>query len=193
MQRPGPGSAVGCPTVWKTLQVPERCLSVLEEGGKTTVEGGEEPHQDPQVLGPQCRRSGHGKGGLGEGDLGPGSASLEVDPSSLHPPTGGFQQLLLEPVLKFHYMLKKLQLHKEEYVLMQAISLFSPGESPTCLAWPPHAPPLFPQACSHPVSFSQGQGQHSFLCFPQGRFLTDGLALHSLLSQDGDSSCLLSG
>ncbi|XP_042810287.1 nuclear receptor subfamily 1 group I member 2 [Panthera leo] len=39
---------------------------------------------------------------------------------------GGFQQLLLEPVLKFHYMLKKLQLHKEEYVLMQAISLFSP-------------------------------------------------------------------
>lgn len=55
-----------------------------------------------------------------------------MDPSSLHPPTGGFQQLLLEPVLKFHYMLKKLQLHKEEYVLMQAISLFSPGESPTC-------------------------------------------------------------
>lgn len=45
-----------------------------------------------------------------------------------HP--GGFQQLLLEPVLKFHYMLKKLQLHKEEYVLMQAISLFSPGEDP---------------------------------------------------------------
>ncbi|XP_069411198.1 nuclear receptor subfamily 1 group I member 2 isoform X8 [Ovis canadensis] len=41
-------------------------------------------------------------------------------------PAGGFQQLLLEPVLKFHYMLKKLQLHKEEYVLMQAISLFSP-------------------------------------------------------------------
>lgn len=41
-------------------------------------------------------------------------------------PEGGFQQILLEPVLKFHYMLKKLQLHKEEYVLMQAISLFSP-------------------------------------------------------------------
>ncbi|XP_017746939.1 PREDICTED: nuclear receptor subfamily 1 group I member 2 isoform X1 [Rhinopithecus bieti] len=39
---------------------------------------------------------------------------------------GGFQQLLLEPMLKFHYMLKKLQLHEEEYVLMQAISLFSP-------------------------------------------------------------------
>ncbi|XP_006905650.2 nuclear receptor subfamily 1 group I member 2 [Pteropus alecto] len=44
----------------------------------------------------------------------------------LEDPEGDFQQLLLEPVLKFHYMLKKLQLHKEEYVLMQAISLFSP-------------------------------------------------------------------
>ncbi|XP_010979872.1 nuclear receptor subfamily 1 group I member 2 [Camelus dromedarius] len=44
----------------------------------------------------------------------------------LEDPAGGFQQLLLEPMLKFHYMLKKLQLHKEEYVLMQAISLFSP-------------------------------------------------------------------
>ncbi|XP_052595716.1 nuclear receptor subfamily 1 group I member 2 isoform X3 [Peromyscus californicus insignis] len=41
-------------------------------------------------------------------------------------PDGGFQKLLLDPVIKFHYMLKKLQLHKEEYVLMQAISLFSP-------------------------------------------------------------------
>ncbi|KAK2493770.1 hypothetical protein MC885_007454 [Smutsia gigantea] len=44
----------------------------------------------------------------------------------LEDPAGGFQQLLLEPMLKFHYMLRKLQLHKEEYVLMQAISLFSP-------------------------------------------------------------------
>ncbi|XP_032486640.1 LOW QUALITY PROTEIN: nuclear receptor subfamily 1 group I member 2 [Phocoena sinus] len=44
----------------------------------------------------------------------------------LENPTGGFQQLLLEPVLKFHYMWKKLELHKEEYVLMQVISLFSP-------------------------------------------------------------------
>ena len=96
-------------------------------------------------------------------------------------------------MLKFHYMLKKLQLHKEEYVLMQAISLFSPGESCTCLAWLPSAPRLFPQACSHPFSFSQGRGQHSFLCFPQGRFPTDGPALHSLLSQDGDCSCLLPG
>ncbi|KAM6225190.1 nuclear receptor subfamily 1 group I member 2 [Rhynchocyon petersi] len=40
--------------------------------------------------------------------------------------SGDFQKLLLEPVLKFHYMLKKLQLHQEEYVLMQAIALFSP-------------------------------------------------------------------
>uniref|UniRef100_A0A8C0C3P2 Nuclear receptor subfamily 1 group I member 2 n=1 Tax=Balaenoptera musculus TaxID=9771 RepID=A0A8C0C3P2_BALMU len=38
----------------------------------------------------------------------------------------GFQQLLLEPVLKFHYLLKKLQPHKEECVLRQAICLFSP-------------------------------------------------------------------
>lgn len=30
--------------------------------------------------------------------------------------------------MKFHCRLKKLQLHKEEYVLMQAISLFSPGD-----------------------------------------------------------------
>ena len=90
-------------------------------------------------------------------------------------------------MLKFHYMLKKLQLHKEEYVLMQAISLFSPGESHICLAWLPLAPPLFSQACSHPISFSQGRGQHSFLCFPQGRFPTDGLAFHSLLSQEGET------
>ncbi|XP_029400472.1 nuclear receptor subfamily 1 group I member 2 isoform X2 [Mus pahari] len=41
-------------------------------------------------------------------------------------PNGGFQKLLLDPLMKFHCMLKKLQLHKEEYVLMQAISLFSP-------------------------------------------------------------------
>ncbi|XP_059543726.1 LOW QUALITY PROTEIN: nuclear receptor subfamily 1 group I member 2 [Myotis daubentonii] len=44
----------------------------------------------------------------------------------LEDPAGGFQQLLLEPMLKFHYMLKELRLHEEEYVLMQAISLFSP-------------------------------------------------------------------
>ncbi|XP_043927437.1 nuclear receptor subfamily 1 group I member 2 isoform X2 [Protopterus annectens] len=38
----------------------------------------------------------------------------------------GFQRILLDPLLKFHYMLRDLELHDEEYVLMQAISLFSP-------------------------------------------------------------------
>lgn len=74
-------------------------------------------------------------------------------PACTHP-TGGFQQLLLEPVLKFHYMRKKLELHKEEYVLMQVISLFSPGDNPTCPTWLPRAPRPPLQACSHPISFS---------------------------------------
>nr|XP_046261137.1 nuclear receptor subfamily 1 group I member 2 isoform X2 [Scatophagus argus] len=38
----------------------------------------------------------------------------------------GFQPLLLEPVLKFHHTLRNLGLQEEEYVLMQAMSLFSP-------------------------------------------------------------------
>ncbi|XP_076603227.1 nuclear receptor subfamily 1 group I member 2 [Chaetodon auriga] len=38
----------------------------------------------------------------------------------------GFQPLLLEPLLKFHHALRKLGLQEEEYVLMQALSLFSP-------------------------------------------------------------------
>lgn len=38
----------------------------------------------------------------------------------------GFQPHLLDPLLKFHYMLRNLELHETEYVLMQAISLFSP-------------------------------------------------------------------
>ncbi|KAK2839906.1 hypothetical protein Q5P01_013646 [Channa striata] len=38
----------------------------------------------------------------------------------------GFQQLLLEPLLKFHHTLRKLDLQEEEYVLIQAMSLFSP-------------------------------------------------------------------
>ncbi|KAM4044990.1 nuclear receptor subfamily 1 group I member 2 [Anomaloglossus baeobatrachus] len=44
----------------------------------------------------------------------------------------GFRQLFLEPLIRFHCMLKKLCLHIEEYALMQAISLFSadrPGVS----------------------------------------------------------------
>ncbi|MCI4378723.1 hypothetical protein PGIGA_G00219120 [Pangasianodon gigas] len=38
----------------------------------------------------------------------------------------GFQRHLLDPLMKFHYTLRRLHLHEEEYVLMQAISLFSP-------------------------------------------------------------------
>ncbi|XP_069010117.1 nuclear receptor subfamily 1 group I member 2 [Embiotoca jacksoni] len=38
----------------------------------------------------------------------------------------GFQPLLLEPLFKFHHTLRKLELQEEEYVLMQAMSLFSP-------------------------------------------------------------------
>ncbi|KAF7215676.1 nuclear receptor subfamily 1 group I member 2 isoform X1 [Nothobranchius furzeri] len=38
----------------------------------------------------------------------------------------GFQPLLLEPMLKFHQALRKLDLQEEEYALIQAMSLFSP-------------------------------------------------------------------
>ncbi|XP_056244513.1 nuclear receptor subfamily 1 group I member 2 isoform X1 [Seriola aureovittata] len=38
----------------------------------------------------------------------------------------GFQPLLLEPLFKFHHTLRTLGLQEEEYVLMQAMSLFSP-------------------------------------------------------------------
>ncbi|XP_073433073.1 nuclear receptor subfamily 1 group I member 2 [Dendrobates tinctorius] len=44
----------------------------------------------------------------------------------------GFRQFFLEPLIRFHCMLKKLDLQIEEYALMQAISLFSadrPGVS----------------------------------------------------------------
>lgn len=44
---------------------------------------------------------------------------------------GGFQPLLLEPLFKFHHNLRKLDLQEEEYALIQAISLFSPGSSRT--------------------------------------------------------------
>uniref|UniRef100_A0A8C0JAK3 Nuclear receptor subfamily 1 group I member 3 n=1 Tax=Chelonoidis abingdonii TaxID=106734 RepID=A0A8C0JAK3_CHEAB len=40
----------------------------------------------------------------------------------------GFQQIYLEPLLKFHISLRKLRLHEAEYVLLLAIALFSPGE-----------------------------------------------------------------
>ncbi|XP_073495378.1 nuclear receptor subfamily 1 group I member 3 isoform X2 [Phyllobates terribilis] len=38
----------------------------------------------------------------------------------------GFQRIFLEPLLKFHITLRKLKLHEAEYVLMQALALFSP-------------------------------------------------------------------
>ncbi|XP_023271597.1 nuclear receptor subfamily 1 group I member 2 [Seriola lalandi dorsalis] len=41
----------------------------------------------------------------------------------------GFQPLLLEPLFKFHHTLRTLGLQEEEYVLMQAMSLFSPDRS----------------------------------------------------------------
>ncbi|KAM4644473.1 nuclear receptor subfamily 1 group I member 3 isoform 1-T1 [Amazona ochrocephala] len=54
----------------------------------------------------------------------------------------GFQQIYLEPLLKFHISLKKLQLHEAEYVLLQAMLLFSPvpgegGADPQELHRPP--------------------------------------------------------
>ncbi|XP_052561446.1 nuclear receptor subfamily 1 group I member 3-like isoform X1 [Tympanuchus pallidicinctus] len=39
----------------------------------------------------------------------------------------GFQQIYLEPLLKFHVSLKKLRLHEAEYVLLLAMLLFSPA------------------------------------------------------------------
>lgn len=44
-------------------------------------------------------------------------------------PAAGFQPLLLEPLLRFHHTLRNLGLEEEEYVLMQAMSLFSPGRT----------------------------------------------------------------
>ncbi|XP_068925997.1 nuclear receptor subfamily 1 group I member 2 [Petaurus breviceps papuanus] len=44
----------------------------------------------------------------------------------LDDPKGTLQYSLVDSILRFHFMLKKLRLHDEEYVLMQAISLFSP-------------------------------------------------------------------
>ncbi|KAM6434778.1 nuclear receptor subfamily 1 group I member 3 isoform 1-T1 [Liasis olivaceus] len=38
----------------------------------------------------------------------------------------GFQQVYLEPLLKFHISLRKLRLHEAEYVLLQALALFYP-------------------------------------------------------------------
>ncbi|XP_072283521.1 nuclear receptor subfamily 1 group I member 3 [Pyxicephalus adspersus] len=41
----------------------------------------------------------------------------------------GFQRMFLEPLLKFHITFRKLKLHEPEYVLMQALALFSPDRT----------------------------------------------------------------
>ncbi|NXO96284.1 NR1I3 protein, partial [Certhia brachydactyla] len=48
----------------------------------------------------------------------------------------GFQQVYLEPLLKFHESLRRLRLHEAEYALLQAMLLFSPAPLPS-----PHIPP----------------------------------------------------
>lgn len=81
-----------------------------------------------------------------------------------HPPPlppAGFQQIYLEPLLKFHISLKKLKLHEAEYVLLQAMVLFSPGERshfpslPPSIAWPGWdkelSTPLSPAASHYPM------------------------------------------
>uniref|UniRef100_A0A452GZK5 Nuclear receptor subfamily 1 group I member 3 n=1 Tax=Gopherus agassizii TaxID=38772 RepID=A0A452GZK5_9SAUR len=57
----------------------------------------------------------------------PCSAASIQHPAPSALPTG-FQQIYLEPLLKFHISLRKLRLHEAEYVLLLAIALFSPGE-----------------------------------------------------------------
>uniref|UniRef100_A0A669QNW6 NR LBD domain-containing protein n=1 Tax=Phasianus colchicus TaxID=9054 RepID=A0A669QNW6_PHACC len=64
--------------------------------------------------------------------------------------TAGFQQIYLEPLLKFHISLKKLRLHEAEYVLLLAMLLFSPGRGRGghggLSLWPPaDGHPLFHQ------------------------------------------------
>lgn len=59
--------------------------------------------------------------------MGTDPASVTVLPSLSCPLIAGFQPLLLEPLFKFHHTLRMLDLQEEEYVLMQALSLFSPG------------------------------------------------------------------
>ncbi|RMB93955.1 hypothetical protein DUI87_29691 [Hirundo rustica rustica] len=41
----------------------------------------------------------------------------------------GFQQIYLEPLLKFHQSLRRLRLHEAEYALLQAMLLFSPDHA----------------------------------------------------------------
>ncbi|KAM9214658.1 nuclear receptor subfamily 1 group I member 3 [Leptosomus discolor] len=71
----------------------------------------------------------------------------------------GFQQIYLEPLLKFHISLKKLQLHEAEYVLLQAMRLFSPGRGPGGLG-ATAAAPLDP-ADRHPPALRPPQDHAS--------------------------------
>uniref|UniRef100_A0A8C3FRA7 Nuclear receptor subfamily 1 group I member 3 n=1 Tax=Chrysemys picta bellii TaxID=8478 RepID=A0A8C3FRA7_CHRPI len=73
----------------------------------------------------------------------------------------GFQQIYLEPLLKFHISLKKLRLHEAEYVLLLAIALFSPGElSPG---------PSGAGVGSHAQLWSLSPGSQSPSCSPRTR------------------------
>ncbi|XP_018421691.1 PREDICTED: nuclear receptor subfamily 1 group I member 3 [Nanorana parkeri] len=51
-----------------------------------------------------------------------GKIILSIEDGAL----SGFQRIFLEPLLKFHVTFRKLKLHEPEYVLMQALALFSP-------------------------------------------------------------------
>lgn len=46
-----------------------------------------------------------------------------------HGALAGFQQIYLEPLLKFHERLRRLRLHEAEYALLQAMLLFSPDHA----------------------------------------------------------------
>uniref|UniRef100_A0A8C5N1R4 Nuclear receptor subfamily 1 group I member 3 n=2 Tax=Leptobrachium leishanense TaxID=445787 RepID=A0A8C5N1R4_9ANUR len=51
-----------------------------------------------------------------------GKATFSIEDGAV----SGFQKLYLEPLLKFHIVLRKLKLHPSEYVLMEALALLSP-------------------------------------------------------------------
>ncbi|XP_063812930.1 nuclear receptor subfamily 1 group I member 2 [Pseudophryne corroboree] len=57
-----------------------------------------------------------------------GNITYNVDDIAM----AGFHQLFLEPLIRFHCMLKKLKLHTEECALMQTIALFSADRPGVC-------------------------------------------------------------
>ncbi|KAM8977233.1 nuclear receptor subfamily 1 group I member 2 [Pelodytes ibericus] len=57
-----------------------------------------------------------------------GNITYNIDDIAL----AGFRHLFLEPLIRIHCMLKKLNLREEEYVLMQAVSLFSADRPGVC-------------------------------------------------------------